>query len=158
MKTINLGKRLLQGSFALVCFFSGTIVFAAAAKADVAGKFYKVTITEVGGSVIPDVCFQFDNRNTLSINGAQGPFIFGARIPQGTNSWQAVSSSSASPTVALSGEERPGPFGQGSQLINGNGINEIGHRFTFSGNQVLSCAVEFATPGEPPDDGAIFFQ
>ncbi|MDZ8187520.1 MAG: hypothetical protein RMX96_22055 [Nostoc sp. ChiSLP02] len=158
MKAINLRNRLLQSSFALVCFAGGTLFFAAQAKADVAGKNYLVTIRQVGGGETT-ACFEFDNTNTLQIQGAPVQFTFGARSPRGNNPyrWQAVSRSPITPSVGISGEEQPGPFGAGSRLINGNGINENGNLYTFSGNQVLTCPV-FSTSGEGPSAGEILFQ
>ncbi|MBW4456014.1 MAG: hypothetical protein KME55_26825 [Nostoc indistinguendum CM1-VF10] len=160
MKTISLRNRLLQNSFALVCFVGGMVVFAAEAKAQVAGKNYLVTITEVGGGTT-QACFEFDNTNTLAIDGAPVEFTFGSRRPQGTNPfrWQAVSRGPFNPSVGISGEERPGPFGAGSRLVNGNGINQLGKLFTFTGNQINSCpAVIQSTIGNQPIGGELLFR
>lgn len=158
MKAISLRNILLQNSFALVCFVGGMVVFAVEAKAQVAGKNYLVTITQVGGGET-QACFQFDNTNTLVIDGAPVQFTFGPTSPEGTNPyrWQAVSRGPSDTSVGLSGEERPGPFGAGSQLRNGNGINQLGNRYTFSGNQTDTCP-QFFTTEDGPTGGAVLFR
>ncbi|MBD2447954.1 hypothetical protein H6G76_12345 [Nostoc sp. FACHB-152] len=157
MKTINLRNRLLQSSITLVCVAGVTAVFAAEAKAQVAGKNYLVTITQQGGGNT-QACFQFDNTNTLEINGAPVQFTFGSRSSEGTNlyRWQAVSRSPVTPSVGISGEEQPGPFGVGSRLVNGNGINENGTLYTFSGSQVANCPLVTFSQGANFGGGILF--
>jgi hypothetical protein len=158
MKTINLCNSLLQSSLTLVWVAGVTVVFAAEAKAQVAGKNYSVTITEQGGGST-EACFQFDNINTLTINGAPVEFTYGPRSSEGTNQyrWQAVSRSPVTPSVGLSGEEQPGPFGVGSRLVNGNAINENGTVYTFSGNQVTNCPLRAFSSGSG-SAGEILFE
>lgn len=159
MKTISLCNRLLQSSLTLVCVAGVTVVFAAEAKAQVAGKNYLVTIREKGGDNT-QACFQFDKINTLTISNSPVLFTYGSRSSEGTTNryrWQAVSRSPGTLSAGISGEEQPGPFGIGSRLVNGNGINESGTLYTFSGSQVANCPI-FTFSSGSGSGGAIFFK
>jgi len=144
MSISKLHTSLLRSSFTLSLFFGGLMIFAASAKAQVAGKSYDVTITLLGTGDTEQACFQFDNVNTLTVTEPGGNttlFTFAPRTPNKTGAnefrWQAVSRTQ---NFGVSGLEKAlGFLNPVSNLLDGNIVSQGGATLTFQGQAKATC-------------------
>ncbi|MEH1937276.1 MAG: hypothetical protein V7L14_26935 [Nostoc sp.] len=144
MNASKLHTYLLRSSFTLSLLFGGLIIFAASAKAQVAGKSYDVTITLLSTGNTEQACFQFDNVNTLTVTEPGGNvilFTFGPRTPNTTSTnesrWQAVSRTQ---NLGVSGLEKVSGFlAPVSNLLDGNIVSQGGATLTFQGQAKAVC-------------------
>ncbi|WP_375504163.1 hypothetical protein [uncultured Nostoc sp.] len=144
MNASKLHASLLRSSFTLSLLFGGLMIFAASARAQVAGKSYDVTITLLSTGNTEQACFQFDNVNTLTVTEPGGNtilFTFAPRTPNRTGAnefrWQAVSTTQ---NFGVSGLEKVlGLLNPVSNLLDGNIVSQGGATLTFRGQAKAIC-------------------
>ncbi|MCC5669762.1 hypothetical protein LC653_39640 [Nostoc sp. CHAB 5784] len=166
MSVSKLHTSLLRSSFTLSLLFGGLMIFAASAKAQVAGvagKSYDVTITLLSTGDTEQACFEFDNVNTLTVTEPGGNtifFTFAPRTPNRTGAnefrWQAVSRTQ---NFGVSGLEKVlGFLSPVSNLLDGNIVSQGGATLTFQGQAKAVCTPLNTFDGPNPGQADILQQ
>ncbi len=102
---------------------------------DMAERTYAVSVRTDTGASFPD-CLRFDDQGSLTVDGLGATLTWRqTRLNSSPTAFQATSRTGAPLAIALSGRTH------GEDTIVGNGVNEFGDTFVFSGSEDAQCVV-----------------
>ncbi|MEM9384779.1 MAG: hypothetical protein AAGA68_06940 [Pseudomonadota bacterium] len=98
-------------------------------------RVFAVDVRTNTGATFPD-CLRFSDQGDLTVDGLGQTLTYRqTRLDTSPSAFQATSRTGASLAIAISGRTR------GETDIVGNGVNELGSTFVFTGSENAACAV-----------------